>query len=75
MILEAKGYFREFVDFIRLHGMEEEDLEVIGKLKSILWAVGHIGSNEGGISFLEDEGVLRDIAHIASHSKVLSLRG
>jgi large subunit ribosomal protein L17e len=39
MILEAKGHFREFVDFIRLHGMEEEDLEVIAKLKSILWAV------------------------------------
>lgn len=39
MILEAKGHFQEFVDFVRAHGMEEEDLEVITKLKSILWAV------------------------------------
>ena len=39
MILEAKGHFREFVDFIRTHGMEDEDIEVIDKLKSILWAV------------------------------------
>lgn len=39
MILEAKGHFREFVDVIRTHGMESSDLEIIAKLKSVLWAV------------------------------------
>ena len=39
MILEAKGHFQEFADFIRAHGMEDEDLELIAKLKSVLWAV------------------------------------
>lgn len=39
MILEAKGHFGQFVDVIRTHGMESSDLEVIAKLKSVLWAV------------------------------------
>ena len=39
MILDAKGHFQEFADFIRAHGMEDEDLELIAKLKSVLWAV------------------------------------
>ena len=38
-ILRKKGHFAEFAHFIRQHGLESEDFEIILKLKSILWAV------------------------------------
>jgi len=38
-ILQEKGHFTEFSQFIRLHGLESEDTDLIMKLKSILWAV------------------------------------
>ena len=38
-VLSERGHFGEFSHFIRQHGLESEDLEVILKLKSILWAV------------------------------------
>jgi rapamycin-insensitive companion of mTOR len=37
--LQEKGHFSEFVHFIRQHGHEKEDPELILKLKSILWTV------------------------------------
>lgn len=50
-VLSEKGHFSEFSHFIKQHGLENEDLELILKLKSILWAVvrvprlGHFKSN------------------------------
>lgn len=38
-VLSEKGHFSEFSHFIKQHGLESEDLELILKLKSILWAV------------------------------------
>lgn len=38
-MLEEKGHFAEFAQFIRQHGLEASDADVINKLKSILWAV------------------------------------
>jgi rapamycin-insensitive companion of mTOR len=38
-VLNEKGHFSEFADFIRQHGLESEDPDLILKLKSILWAV------------------------------------
>lgn len=38
-VLHEKGHFSEFSDFIRQHGLECGDPELILKLKSILWAV------------------------------------
>lgn len=38
-ILQEKGHFTEFSQFIRKHSDESEDTELIMKLKSILWAV------------------------------------
>jgi rapamycin-insensitive companion of mTOR len=38
-VLQEKGHFSEFSDFIRRHGFECGDPELILKLKSILWAV------------------------------------
>lgn len=38
-VLQEKGHFAEFSDFIRQHGLESVDHDLIMKLKSILWAV------------------------------------
>ena len=74
-ILEEKGHFNEFSQFIVACKDEDEDLEVITKLKSCLWAIGNIGANDGGVPFLQRSGVVRDIVEIAEHSGVISLKG
>jgi rapamycin-insensitive companion of mTOR len=38
-VLQEKRHFSEFSEFIRQHGLESGDPELILKLKSILWAV------------------------------------
>lgn len=38
-ILEDKGHFYAFAEFIRTHGLESKNLETMMKLKSVLWAV------------------------------------
>ena len=38
-VLLEKGHFSEFAAFIRRHGLESEDQDLILKLKSVLWAV------------------------------------
>lgn len=38
-ILQETGHFAEFAQFIRQHGLEEEDVDLLNKLKSVLWAV------------------------------------
>jgi hypothetical protein len=38
-VLQEKGHFAEFAQFIRQHSREYEDNDIIMKLKSILWAV------------------------------------
>jgi rapamycin-insensitive companion of mTOR len=57
-ILEEKGHFDEFAQFIFSCKDEDEDMEVIVKLKSCLWAVGNIGANDGGVPFLEKSNVI-----------------
>ena len=74
-ILQQKGHFAEFAHFIRQHGAEASDSELINKLKSVLWAVGSIGANELGLPFLEAEDVVSQIVEIAENSPVLSVRG
>jgi rapamycin-insensitive companion of mTOR len=74
-VLRASNHFQEFSNFLKSNYQEAENLEILGRLKSILWAVGHIGSNEDGFIFLEEEEVLRYIVEIADHSQVYSLRG
>jgi rapamycin-insensitive companion of mTOR len=41
-VLQQKGHFAEFTQFIRKHGMESEDPDLIMKLKSVLWAIVRI---------------------------------
>ena len=38
-VLQEKGHFAEFAHFIRQHALESDDLEIIFRLKSVLWAV------------------------------------
>ena len=74
-ILQQKGHFAEFAHFIRQHGGEASDSELINKLKSVLWAVGNIGANELGLPFLEAEDLISQIVEIAETSPVMSIRG
>ncbi|KAJ3479559.1 hypothetical protein NLI96_g8977 [Meripilus lineatus] len=74
-VLQEKGHFGEFAAFIRRHGLESDDQEVIQKLKSVLWAVGNIGAAERGLPFLEEEEIVPAILEIAERSLVFSVRG
>ncbi|CAL1712811.1 unnamed protein product [Somion occarium] len=74
-VLQDKGHFAEFAAFIRQHGLESEDQDLILKLKSVLWAVGNIGATERGLPFLEEEEIIPAILEIAEQSLVLSVRG
>jgi len=74
-VLHESGHVPEFARFIRQHGLESDDADLILKLKSTLWAVGNIGATEGGIPLLEDEDLIGTIVQIAFQSLVLSVRG
>jgi len=74
-ILEEKGHFDEFAQFILACKDEEDDTEVILKLKSCLWAVGNIGANDGGVPFLVKSEIVKDVVSIAEESNVISLKG
>ena len=74
-LLEDKGHFDEFVATIKELGMEEEEAEIILKVKGCLWAVGNVGSMELGAPFLERSDVVRWIVMIAERSEVMTMRG
>jgi hypothetical protein len=74
-LLKQKGHFDEFVATIKDLGMEEEDAEIILKVKGCLWAVGNVGSMELGAPFLEDSDVVQWIVEIAERSEVMTMRG
>jgi hypothetical protein len=74
-LLCAKGHFEDFVATIKDLGLEEEDPEIILKVKGCLWAVGNVGSMELGAHFLEESDVCRYIVDIAEQSQVMTLRG
>jgi rapamycin-insensitive companion of mTOR len=74
-LLGQKGHFDEFVATIRDFAMEDDDPEIILKVKGCLWAVGNVGSMELGAPFLESSDVVQWIVKIAEESDVMSLRG
>ncbi|KAK6906421.1 hypothetical protein I203_100406 [Kwoniella mangroviensis CBS 8507] len=74
-LIKEKGIVAEFAEIVRLHGMEASDQGVLTNLKSVLWALGNIGSTEGGLPFLEDEEIIEDIVEIAEQSPILTIRG
>ncbi|ORX85670.1 hypothetical protein BCR32DRAFT_229549 [Anaeromyces robustus] len=73
--LRKKGHFKEFANYIRKYGMKNLNRKKLLKLKSILWAVGNIGSSMSGITFLLEEDIIKNIVEIAEKSKVLTLKG
>ncbi|CBX99976.1 hypothetical protein IAQ61_002810 [Plenodomus lingam] len=74
-LLKQKGHFDEFAANIRDFAMENDDPEIIVKVKGCLWAVGNVGSMELGAPFLESSDVVKWIVQIAEQSEVMSLRG
>lgn len=74
-LLRQKGHFDEFAATIRDFAMENDDSEIILKVKGCLWAVGNVGSMELGAPFLENSDVVKWIVQIAERSEVMSLRG
>lgn len=74
-LLKQKGHFDEFAASIRDFAMEDDDPEIILKVKGCLWAVGNVGSMELGAPFLESSDVIQWIIKIAEESEVMSLRG
>ncbi|KAL5482443.1 hypothetical protein ACEPAI_9037 [Sanghuangporus weigelae] len=74
-VLHEKGHFAEFAQFIRQHALENDDIEIIFRLKSVLWAVGNVAIGEGGLRFLEEEDIIPILIETAETSPILSLRG
>lgn len=74
-LLSSKGHFTSFAAYIDQHKMEEDDNEIITKLKGSIWAVGNIGKNPLGAPFLEDSNVVEDITNIAMNSPICTLKG
>lgn len=74
-LLQSKGHFTSFVDYIHSHKDENEDKEIIAKVKGCIWAVGNIGANVKGVPFLDDCGVTGDIVSIVENTGVCSLKG
>lgn len=74
-LLQSKRHFQNFVYYIRENKYEDEDVEILTKLKGCLWAVGNICSNPLGTPFLEESRVIDDISQIVRCSLIYSLRG
>ncbi|KAI1315132.1 hypothetical protein EDD11_001279 [Mortierella claussenii] len=74
-LLRKRGHFADYARYIREHCAESKDSTIISELKSVLWAVGSIGSTVGGLPFLEEEDLIKYIVGMAERSKVLSLKG
>ena len=73
-LLEQSGHFSEFAWTIRDFSLDEEDTEVLLKVKGCLWAVGNVGSMELGALFLEPD-IVERIVKIAESAEVLTMRG
>ncbi|KAI5291317.1 hypothetical protein KEM54_005403 [Ascosphaera aggregata] len=74
-LLEDSGHFLEFATTIRDFDLNEEDPEVLLKVKGCLWAVGNVGSMELSAPFLEETDIVPRIVEIAEHAGVMTMRG
>lgn len=55
-------------------GGEVDTDEAILNLKSALWALGHVGTNEDGVMFLQENNVIEKIACLTNACEVYSVR-
>lgn len=74
-LLEDSGHFLEFATTIRDFDLDEEDPEVLLKVKGCLWAVGNVGSMELSAPFLEETDIVPRIVEIAENAGVMTMRG
>ncbi|GAA6053956.1 hypothetical protein JCM3770_004640 [Rhodotorula araucariae] len=74
-ILRDAGHLDEFVDVVQAHEESAFEHGYVVELKSVLWAVGHIGATPHGLALLDEYDVLTDLVQIAAFSPVYSLRG
>ncbi|KAK2813674.1 hypothetical protein FQN50_000072 [Emmonsiellopsis sp. PD_5] len=74
-LLEQSGHFNEFAYTIRDFNLDEEDPEVLLKVKGCLWAVGNVGSMELSAPFLEETEIVEWIVKIAENAGVMTMRG
>ena len=74
-LLRESGHFEAFASNIRGFWSEQEDPEVMLKVKGSLWAVGNVGAMELGAPFLEESDVVTWIIKIAASSQVTTMRG
>ncbi|RPB20737.1 hypothetical protein L211DRAFT_791659 [Terfezia boudieri ATCC MYA-4762] len=75
LLLKEKGHFEEFAWYIREHGLESEDIEIVTKVKGCLWAIGNIGSMPLGAPFLDEANIVEAVINLAENSQVLTLKG
>ena len=74
-LLRHSGHFEDFASSIRNFRHDEDDPEVLLKVKGCLWAIGNLGTMRLAAPFLQESGVVGDIAKIAETAAVLSMRG
>ena len=74
-LLNDSGHFDSFVATIQDSWSENDDPEVMLKVKGCLWAVGNVGSMELGAAFLEKTDVVALVVQIATKSEVMTMRG
>ncbi|KAK3609904.1 hypothetical protein CHS0354_036667 [Potamilus streckersoni] len=72
-LLRQQEHVSEYFHCIRCQ--ELQTAEDILKLKSALWAVGHIGTSSWGISWLQELKIVPEIIRLAEESGVFSVRG
>ncbi|KAF3491087.1 sterility protein Ste20 [Arthroderma uncinatum] len=74
-LLEQSGHFYEFASILRDFQLNEEDPEVLLKVKGSLWAIGNVGSMELSAPFLEETDIVERIVQIAENAAVMTMRG
>ncbi|KMQ48858.1 hypothetical protein A7C99_5705 [Trichophyton rubrum] len=74
-LLEQSGHFYEFASTVRDFQLDEEDAEVLLKVKGALWAIGNVGSMELSAPFLEETDIVERIVEIAETAAVMTMRG
>ncbi|XP_061180915.1 rapamycin-insensitive companion of mTOR-like [Saccostrea echinata] len=67
---ECIGEFFKCIKCLELHSDED-----VLKMKTALWAVGHIGTSTWGVNWLEEERLLPEIIKLAEECGVFSIRG
>ncbi|KAK9458200.1 Rapamycin-insensitive companion of mTOR, N-term-domain-containing protein [Dipodascopsis uninucleata] len=75
-LLKQSNDLEQFILYVKEnYGKAAHDDEVLWKIKAYLWAIGNIGSQSLGATFLESTDIVKVIVDIANNSPVWSLKG